>query len=194
MARRHFDGTEKPLIKEAVQIAEEATSDYFKLSSSQWRRHPYDILTLESLRQEEISPHALAQLAKYTGMRPGRQLKSAQFDFYRICLQDHNILKTIEKEARFALLPLLVYIVTHELVHIVRFGLFQQRFEADEAEKAAEERRVHQLTRMVLRPFKCKELDQIGAYYNDAHTDFDNLTLPDQGGGGLKDADLRVSV
>lgn len=194
MARRQFDGSQKPLITEAVVIAEEATNDFFKLSSSQWRRHPYDILTLESLREEEISPHALAQLAKYIGYRPGRQLKSAQFDFYRICLQDHNILQLVEKDRRFALLPLLIYIVTHELVHIVRFGLFQQRFEVDDQERAAEERRVHHLTWEVLRPYKCRDLAAIAAYYNDQQADLDRLILSDKGGGGSQDADLRVSV
>ncbi len=192
MAQRRFEVQQKPLIKEAVQIAEECTSDYFKLSSSQWRRHPYDVLTLESLREEEISPHALAQLAKYTGCRPGRQLKSAEFDFYRICLQDHNILRTLDRESRFRLLPLLIYIVTHELVHIVRFGCFQQRFDADDQEKAIEEQRVHRLTRDILRPFKCPKLEEIAAYYLEGG-DLDQYVVP-HGGGGLKDAHLRVSV
>lgn len=165
MKLQRFQGTEKPIIQEAVLIAEESTSDFFKLSPSQWRRARYDILTLEALRDEEISPHALAQLAKYSCCLPGRELKSAHYDLYRICLQDHNILSTLEKETRLALLPLLIYVITHELVHIVRFSQFHQLFDASEEEKAQEERLVHSLTRKILRPFRCPDLNEIGLYY-----------------------------
>ncbi len=169
MQLRHFQGSEKPIIQKAVLIAEEATSDFFKLSPSHWRRARYDILTLEQLRQEEISPSALAQVAKYICKLPGRELKSAQFDLYRICLQDHNILQTLEKESTLGLLPLLIYIVTHELVHIVRFSHFFQLFEVSAQEREAEEQRVHALTREVLRPYRCPELAEIAANYQYYH-------------------------
>ncbi len=166
MQRRRFQGSEKSIIRDAVLIAEDSTSDFFKLSANQWRRSRYDILTLEALREEEISPHALAQLAKYTCCLPGRELKSAHYDLYRICLQDHNILQTLEKETKLALLPLLIYVITHELVHIVRFSHFHQLFDASEAEKAREEKRVHALTRQILQPFKCPDLEEIALYYH----------------------------
>jgi len=169
MELRCFQGSQKPIIQEAVFIAEEATSDFFKLSPSQWRRARYDVLTLEHLRQEEISPSALAQLAKYTCRLPGRELKSAQFDLYRICLQDHNILRTLDREQRLALLPLLIYIVTHELVHIIRFSNFQQLFDIDAEARQAEEERVHALTRQVLRPYRCPDLEEIAAHYEYYH-------------------------
>ncbi|MBM4287660.1 MAG: hypothetical protein FJ135_05865 [Deltaproteobacteria bacterium] len=170
MVTRRFQGSEKPIIQEAVLVAEEATSDFFKLSRSQWRRSRYDILTLEALRQEEISPHALAQLAKYTCCLAGRELKSAHYDLYHICLQDHNIIKTLENQVKLSLLPLLIYVITHELVHIVRFSQFEQLFEASEAEKAEEETRVHSLTREILRPFKCPDLETIALNYHAYHT------------------------
>lgn len=169
MQLRRFQGSEKPIIQEAVLIAEEATSDFFKLSSSQWRRARYDILTLEHLRQEEISPSALAQVAKYLCCLPGRQLKSAHYDLYRICLQDHNILQTLEKTNSPALLPLLIYIITHELVHIVRFSHFHQLFEAAAAERDAEEQRVHALTWEILQPQRCPDLEEIALNYKAYH-------------------------
>jgi hypothetical protein len=165
MQLRRFQGQEKPIIQEAVLIAEESTSDFFKLSNSQWRRSRYDILTLEALREEEISSSALAQLAKYTCCLPGRELKSAHFDLYRICLQDHNILGTLEKQVKLALLPLLIYVITHELVHIIRFSHFHQLFDATSEEKTQEEKRVHSLTREILRPYKCPDLEEIALYY-----------------------------
>jgi hypothetical protein len=168
--RQRFQGPEKPIIQEAVCIAEESTSDFFKLSNSQWRRSRYDILTLEALREEEISSSALAQLAKYTCCLPGRELKSAHFDLYHICLQDHNILNTLEQQTKLALLPLLIYVITHELVHIVRFSRFHQLFDATTEEKEQEEKRVHCLTREILRPYKCPDIEEIALYYQDHHS------------------------
>jgi hypothetical protein len=170
MQLRLFQGSETPIIQEAVLIAEESTTDFFKMSDSQWRRSRYDILTLEGLRQEEISAHALAQLSKYTCYLPGRELKSAQYDLYRICLQDHNILTTLEKQTKMALLPLLIYVTTHELVHIIRFSHFHQLFDASEEEKEQEEKRVHSLTREILSPFKCPDLEEIALYYHSYHS------------------------
>mgnify|MGYP006974901642 CR=1 FL=1 len=93
-------------------------------TASHWRRARYDILTLEGLEDEEISSHALALVAKYHGCHRDRVLKSAFFDFYRICVQDHNILKALDTCLDLSLLPLLLYIITHELVHVVRFSQF----------------------------------------------------------------------
>jgi hypothetical protein len=164
---KYFHREHKELLQEAVGIAEEVTSDFFKLSPSHWRRARYDILTLEALRAEEISPHALALVAKYNGRPRDRLLSSAAFDFYRVCLQDHNILKTLELRADLSLFPLLLYIITHELVHIVRFSQFLALFETPGEQKPAEERRVHGLTRKILAPLRVRELPPVIRYYDD---------------------------
>jgi len=164
---RYFHQDHKELVKEAAVIAEEATSDFFKLSASHWRRAPYDILTLEALRAEEISPHALALVAKYRGAPQDRLLGSAAFDFYRVCLQDHNILKTLKHSDGLSLFPLLLYIVTHELVHIVRFSQFLALFETPEEHKQEEERLVHRLTLKILADLKLQDLPPVIRYYHD---------------------------
>jgi hypothetical protein len=168
MEQAHFFRQQhKELLKEATVIAEEVISDFFKLSGSHWRRARYDILTLEALRDEEISPHALALVAKYDGRHQDRLLQSAVFDFYRVCLQDHNILKTLAKCKELRLLPLLLYIVTHELIHIVRFSQFLALYEAPEDGKQEEERRVHRLTQQILAPLKVRDLPPVIKYYDD---------------------------
>ncbi len=162
---QYFHQQHKELLKEAAVIAEEMTFDFFKLHPSHWRRARYDILTLEGLRQEEISPHAHALVAKYKGCPPNSSLQSAWFDFYRVCLQDHNILKTLESSPNISLFPLLLYIVTHELVHVIRFSQFLALFEASEAEKAVEETRVHRLTQKILTPLNYLDLNPVMGYY-----------------------------
>jgi len=166
MGQGHFHSQHKELLEEAAVIAEEMTFDFFKLSPTHWRRARYDILTLEGLSREEISPHAHALVAKYKGCPPNSSLQSAWFDFYRVCLQDHNILKTLEASPDLSLFPLLLYIVTHELVHVIRFSQFLALFEAAEAEKAREETRVHQLTQKILAPLNLLDLPPVIRYYN----------------------------
>jgi len=164
---QYFQVRHKEHLNEAAVIAEEVTSDFFKLSASHWRRARYDILTLEALRAEEISTHALALVAKYNGCPQDRLLRSAAFDFYRVCLQDHNILKTLRQCAHLSLFPLLLYILTHELVHIVRFSQFLALFEAPEEQKQAEERLVHRLSRKILAPLQVREMLPVMRYYDD---------------------------
>jgi len=163
---QYFHQDHKELLKEAAVIAEEVTSDFFKLSPCHWRRARYDILTLEALRAEEISSHALALVAKYDGCHKDRLLRSAAFDFYRVCLQDHNILKTLQ-HVDYLMFPLLLYIVTHELVHIVRFSQFLALFEAPEEHKQEEERRVHRLTQKILAPLPVRDLPPVMQYYDE---------------------------
>ena len=164
---QYFHQQHKELLKEAAVIAEEVTSDFFKLSPCHWRRARFDILTLEGLRAEEISSHALALVAKYDGYPQDRLLRSAAFDFYRVCLQDHNILKTLEHVDVLSLFPLLLYLVTHELVHIVRFSQFLALFEAPEDHKQEEEKRVHRLTQKILAPLKVRDLPPVMQYYHE---------------------------
>jgi hypothetical protein len=93
-------------------------------------------------------------------------LQSAWFDFYRVCLQDHNILKTLEASPDLSLFPMLLYVITHELVHVIRFSQFLALFEAAEAEKAREETLVHQLTQKILAPLNFLDLPSVIRYYN----------------------------
>lgn len=162
----YFSETEKRILCQAAVMAEELTSDFYKLSQSHWLRARYDILTLEYLREEEISSHALALVARYEGRHPGSVLRSAAFDFYQVCLQDHNILTVLRQHGDLSPLPLLCYVLTHELVHIVRFSLFEARFDASERERAAEEREVHRLTKAILAPLRFLELQPVMDYYD----------------------------
>ena len=166
MGQGHFHPEQKELLIEAAVIAEEVTSDFFKLSPAHWRRARYDILTLEGLSREEISPHAHALVAKYKGCPQNSSLNWAWFDFYRVCLQDHNILRTLKARPQISLFPLLLYVITHELVHVVRFSQFLALFEACGKEQAEEEARVHQLTQEILAPLNFLELTPVMSYYN----------------------------
>ena len=158
-----FNSSQLSIVQQAVSISEDVVNDHFTLTLSTWKKYRYDILTLKDLAKSEITPHAFAQIMRYSRPAPPEGLRHR--DFYRICLQDHNILEAKKREAKLDLLPLLTYIVTHELVHIIRFYRYDQGFVATEKAQAEEEALVHRLTYEMLRPVKLSELDVVLKYY-----------------------------
>jgi hypothetical protein len=148
--RRGFDIQALALLSQALEVAEEQVSEHFQLSGASWSRYPYEVRTLAELMPREVSRQALAQVLKLR--RPplaGGSLRAK--DFFRICLQDHNLLSLIRREGNAGLLlPLLTYVLAHELVHVVRFYRHEHLFEAEARERAAEEMRVHEITCKIL--------------------------------------------
>lgn len=162
-AREYFDSAQLELVRQATHISEDVISDRFQLTSDNWRQYRYDLRTLKDLSPEEIVPEAFAQIVRYA--RPVLPDRLRRADFYSICLQDHNILQALRREAKLKLFPLLVYVITHELVHIVRFYKFVQFFHADPNQREAEEARVHQITYEMLRKNQVPDLAQIFEFY-----------------------------
>lgn len=167
MNLRSFQDASLSTISEALGIAEDKTGDFFKFSFAQWKRHRYDIKTLPVLRDDEISSHAFALLNKGTRVISNFESRSKKRDFYFICLQDHQILEALRKDRNLNLLPLLVYIFAHELVHIVRFCNFSQRFDITGKGREKEERIVHSTTFEILRDLSISRMDYVlGVYRN----------------------------
>lgn len=139
-------------LNEALYISEEITTNYFLLNNKHWMKNPYEILTLKDVSGSEHPGKALAHLVRY--VKDLRQKKSGSDDkaFYRICLNDNRILKKTFGGAKDRLLPLFLYIMTHELVHIARFILFASH-PVISAHKN-EERLAHGLTCEILKPLR----------------------------------------
>jgi len=175
MALRYFDIKQMGILGEAVDIAEDMTSNYFKLSLSQWKKHLFDVKTLSNLFGEDIKDNVFALLKKH--MTPGKgevQPMHRRHEFYIICLQDHQILKALQRDRSLKLLPLLAYVVTHELVHIVRFRNFQVRFETQgQNTKIKEEKIVHHTTYEILKELSLPDLSYILGSYNPNRIDVD---------------------
>jgi hypothetical protein len=159
MGYRHFTPGEIVWVDKALEIAEDTTCNYYHISTSSWKKYDFEISNLAQLRKEEITPRGLAQIARYVNPFP-YQINYPR-DYYRICLQDHNILRVIERKEGIELFPLMVYILTHELVHVVRFRKFIQRFDVNQEEKAIEEGKVHQSTYEILKSLKGINLNPV---------------------------------
>jgi hypothetical protein len=153
-------------VGEALEIAEDKTGDFYKFSIDQWKKHRYDVKTLESLADNEISSYGFALLNKYSRVGNLLESKMNDSDFYLICLQDHHIIDALRRDKNLKLLSLLVYIFTHELVHIVRFCNFFQRFEVSGMGKEREERLVHEITYKILQRICLPSMDYILESYS----------------------------
>jgi hypothetical protein len=177
-----FSGEQILVVGDATAVAEELVFNAYKMSAGEWLKNRYDVATLESLADGEIAEGPLAQIIRYQGRRPGTSLGSSSYDFYKICLQDHNILAAPGEDPRFRLFPFALYIMCHELIHIVRFAKFLQSFDAACAERLAEEGRVHGLTRDILKGVRVPGLDVVLARYKDAPEMLDTRSVAEEGG------------
>ena len=148
-------------IGEALDIAEDITAGYYKFSAEQWKRHCYDVKTLKSLNRDEISEYAFALLNKGSRITSGYESRTRNRDFYFICLQDHHIMRALKRDGELRLLPLLVYIFTHELIHIIRFCNFFQRFEVSCESREKEEKIVHNETYKILKSLSLARIDHV---------------------------------
>lgn len=157
-----FDNKEMLIVSDALEIAEQTTGDFFKFSFGQWKRHRYDVRTLTYPHEAEIIRGAFASLEKGARKVDDLDFGRKKRDYYLICLQDHHILEATDRDRGLRLIPLLVYVFTHELVHIVRFCNFSQRFEvSDKREREKEERIVHATTYEILKNLSLHKLDYV---------------------------------
>ena len=166
--KRYFSKEELLKVDEAAKIAEELVNNYFKMSSGQWLKNRYDITTAKDLDLHEQVKGPFAQVIKYEARKNTALLGSSLYILYKVCLQDHAILCVIENH-KLQLVPFLLYILTHELVHIVRFSKYEQRYEnQNEADVSInEERRVHALTYQILKPFSFEGLGEVFDFYKE---------------------------
>ncbi|MGV8073296.1 MAG: hypothetical protein AB2L11_01860 [Syntrophobacteraceae bacterium] len=162
-----FDDDEIAVVRQSIEISEELISDFYKIATSEWKRYRYDIQSLKDLNEDEVTDAAFAQIRRYL-RRPNDRLRGSEpGDFFKICLQDHVIRKAIRRDPHIKLPALSVYIVTHELIHVIRFAKFLQRFDSTPSEQDAEEGRVHVLTFRLLQNCKIKDLSEVLAAFKD---------------------------
>jgi hypothetical protein len=164
---RYFNRAELEQVDQAAVICEELVNNYYKLSPAQWLKNRYDIKTARDLSPHEQVSGPFAQVVKYEGQKADVPLGSTRFSLYTVCLQDPAILGTVAVHPSIRLLPFLVYVLVHELVHVVRFLQFHHRYEhASEASVTlAEERKVHCLTYGILAPVALEGLKQVFDFF-----------------------------
>ena len=171
-----FDSEQIKIVNDCVAMAEELVSNFYKMSASQWAAAcTYDIKTMVDLKPQEVVFGPFAQIIRYKGKRKDSLLGSAAYDFYKICIQDHAILSALKQWPDIELFPFVLYIVTHELIHILRFSKFQQYFEASPEEIMAEEAQVHEITHGILFGVNISGMENVLIFYEKWRMPIDDL-------------------
>jgi predicted Zn-dependent protease with MMP-like domain len=149
MQLRFFSPAQLRMVKRAQRRAAALVTDFYCLAPREWQQMPYEVKTLRALDQSEIVDTALAQTLCYHFRREVGQVTLCEGDLYRICLQDHRILDAAQN-THTDLEALITYALTHELVHVVRFGLRLQRIDLPIELRAREEENVERTTVNIL--------------------------------------------
>ena len=170
-----FNPDKLKIVNNSVAMAEELVSNSYKMSEAQWLHRRYDVKTLVDLCPDEITDRPFAQIIRYKGRLKNTSLSSSTYDFYKICLQDHSILAALKQSPGVELFPFILYIVVHELIHIIRFSKFIQSFDASREEKIVEEKRVHEKTHEILNSVKVTGLADVLKFYHKWRMTFDGL-------------------
>jgi hypothetical protein len=162
---QYFSPDDISIVNNSVAMAEELVSNHYKLSATQLLQLNYDVKTLADLSENEIVKDHFAQIIRYAEKTKNDLSDTPVKDFYKVCIQDHSIIRTMKKLTDLDLYAFAVYIVCHELVHIIRFRRFLQYFDAPSNEKMNEEVRVHVKTHEILSGVNIKTLEPVLEFY-----------------------------
>jgi hypothetical protein len=145
---RHFTPPQRGLVFQALGEAEERTSWYYCIPPFRWDSLRYDLLTRIDHEWEPLPEPMLARVRCLQSTA-----KKRLFDFYRIELNDQTILAAAEREnLSNNLYPFLVYILTHEMVHLVRLSSILENWTETLAPfDESEEQRVQGISRRILK-------------------------------------------
>jgi len=147
ISTQHFLPSQIYILERAVNVSEDIISDYFRLTTDYWIRNPYEVKTLKDAGDVDIPEGVYAHLLKYGKVLHEKDSGTDNRHLYRILVYDHRILE-VTGGSEPLLWPFLVYVMTHELVHITRFSKFECM--VSQEDKTAEEEKVHELTNEIL--------------------------------------------
>ncbi len=150
----------RPEIGNLFNIAELNLIEKLKLSNREIKRLFYRVYLTEE-ESAFLDPH-FASILKAEIMH---DLPSKRKDLYLIFLNKKKILTWQNSFLK----ELLLYIFTHELVHIVRFIRYESNFYTEK--KWEEEKKVHEITKWILKDFYfLPGLKEIFNYFDKVYT------------------------
>ncbi len=144
-----FSLPQRHLVFQAVCEAEQRTAGYYCIPPFRWEKLKYDVLTRSDYGWEPLPDPMLARVRCLQRIDP-----RPSFAFYRIELNDGSILAAAQRENLLKedeFYRFLVYILTHEMVHIVRFSsILDDQTDAVAHFDESEEYRVQKISRKIL--------------------------------------------
>lgn len=143
-----FSEGQRKLAIHAMDEAEERIARYYCIPPFRWQELQYDLLTRQDGEWEPLPDTVLAQVQF---LQRASRSRSNLRDFYRIQLNDPTILTAAERENLASnLYPFFVYILTHEMVHLVRLSTILEDPTVLPSIDESEEHRVQYISRQIL--------------------------------------------
>ncbi|MGO9570308.1 MAG: hypothetical protein ACLP5H_22485 [Desulfomonilaceae bacterium] len=132
-------------------LAEGLTHAYFDLATDEWRENPYTIFTQKHVGKALHEQDVFAHVVRYkTKVGQSKAARPGERETYGVVLQDPNILLALLRSTMHDLWTLGLFILTHELTHIIRFRKYHVDFFAPVEDRDREEKFVHGITQEIL--------------------------------------------
>ncbi len=151
------------ILSEAVSLSEEIISDRFGLTTEYWLKNPFEVKTLKDEWPVRLPKGVFAHLEKYGNNWYEKFFGKDTQCLYKVLIVDYRVLK-VTGGNNTIMMPFLLYIMTHELIHMVRFSRFECAVCIED--KTEEEDKVHLLTESVLSRVKMANLDLVIDFFN----------------------------
>ncbi len=158
-----FQPVHLKILSDAVSLSEEIISDCFGLTTDYWLKNPYEVRTLKDERKATFPKGVYAHLEKYGNNWHEKFFGTDTRCLYKVLVLDPRVLR-VTRGRLSLMLPFLLYVMTHELIHMVRFSRFECA--ANLEDKIDEENKVHDLTEAVLSKVKMSHLDTVINFFN----------------------------
>jgi len=165
---QQFSAAERKLVHHAMDEAEAHTARYYCFPPHRWQSLRFDLLTK---RDQEWEPVPRSVLARVQRMNRQSRAPRLSYDFYRIQLNDPGILQVaLRKDFGVELYSFLVYILTHEMVHLVRLSSILDHDALTLSPREQEENRVERISRQVLAAALHLDIEPIISKFSLHHT------------------------
>ncbi len=158
-----FQPVHLKILSDAVSLAEEIISDCFGLTTDYWLKNPYEVKTLKDEKDIILPKGVYAHLEKYGNKWHEKFFGKDTRCLYKVLVLDPRVLRVTGGHSSL-MLPFLLYIMTHELIHMLRFSRFECA--ANIEDKVDEEEKVHSLTESVLSKIKMTNLNTVIDFFN----------------------------
>jgi hypothetical protein len=145
-----FTTSDLSTISKAAVLAERLTQSYFNLAPDEWKENPYSIFTHKHVGRALDEQDVFAHVVRYEPRVQSKAARPGEKETYGVVLQDPNILLALLRSAMHDLWTLGLFILTHELTHIIRFKKYHVDFFAPVEDRDKEEKLVHEITQEIL--------------------------------------------
>jgi hypothetical protein len=147
----HFSDDQLTCLQATLRRAEECLEAFYCFSPREWFHYSFEILTARDLPADfpDRPEKVLGEIQKKSGPNLALPALPEPAAMYSIILFDGNILHHLRERPQVRFDHLLLYILTHELVHLARFFHLID-YDLPDCERIREEQKVHRLTGRIL--------------------------------------------